>query len=122
MRREQGQNLIELALILPLLLFLIGIAIDVGRGMQAYVVLQNAAREAVRYASAHPLDTNGVVGLAQEEIKRGGLSPANATINVTGTGEGNPVRITITYRMPILFILLGRSEITLQAKAEAVIY
>jgi len=122
MRKQWGQNLVELALVLPLLLFIIGMAVDVGRGMQAYVVIQNAAREAARYASAHPSDTNGIMDIAMAEVQRGGLHSANVTINVTGSGEGNPVHVTVVYHLPVIFTLLGRSQLTLQTSAEAVIY
>jgi len=48
--KTKGQGLVEFALILPLLLMLILGIIEGGRIIWAYVTVQNAAREAARYA------------------------------------------------------------------------
>lgn len=49
-KRTEGQALVELALILPFLLFLIFGFIESARMMQAYLAIQSAAREGARYA------------------------------------------------------------------------
>jgi hypothetical protein len=49
-RKTKGQGLVEFALILPLLLLLLLGIIEGGRIIWAYVTVQNAAREAARYA------------------------------------------------------------------------
>ncbi len=48
--REKGQGLTEFALILPILLLLLLGIIEGGRIIWAYITVQNAAREAARYA------------------------------------------------------------------------
>ncbi len=117
-----GQNLVELALLLPLLIAMLGLVLDMGRGLQATIVVNNAAREAARYASTHPTDANGIRAVAANELQRGGLLPGNAAISTSGSGSGNPVRVTIRYRLPLVFSLPGSSQLTVQATAEAVIF
>lgn len=52
-RRYSGQSIIEFALVLPLVLFLIIGFLDVGRIIFYYSSLTNAVREATRYAIVH---------------------------------------------------------------------
>ena len=64
--RSRGQSLPEFALVVPVLLLILLLAIDLGRGFYAWVVLQNAARIGANYA--------GVNAEAWE------VTPDNATI------------------------------------------
>jgi len=54
-RRSRGQSMVEFALVLPLMLFLMAIAVDFGRLFYAYVAVQNAAKEGALYGSRNPL-------------------------------------------------------------------
>jgi hypothetical protein len=49
-RRSRGQALVEFALILPVLLLLLMLLIEVARLFSAWLIVENSAREAVRYA------------------------------------------------------------------------
>ncbi len=118
--RQRGQSLVELALVLPALLLVLALVLDIGRGVQAYTALVNAAREGARYGSVHPTDTNGTIAL--NELQRSGLSPANATVLTSGSGEGNPLRVTVTYHLPLILGVIGGSHLTITADAEAVIF
>src|SRR5436309_366405 len=83
-KRESGQAVVELALLLPIFLILTLIAADAGRAMLSYITVANAAREAVWYISMHPTDTSGSVQAAKNEA---GSLPI--TVNVTrATGNG----------------------------------
>lgn len=56
--REQGTQIVELAIVLPLLLFL-ALAVSEGAGMiRAHQVLNNAAREAARLSTVQENDGN----------------------------------------------------------------
>jgi hypothetical protein len=55
-RRARGQTLFEFAFTLPLLLILIFGVIEFGRLFQSWVTIQNAAREATRYATTGQYD------------------------------------------------------------------
>lgn len=51
-----GQSLVEFALILPVMLLAMLIAVDFGRLFFSYIAVHNAAREAANYAAAHAVD------------------------------------------------------------------
>lgn len=77
--RRKGQTLAEFALTLPILLLLTFGIIEFGRLFQAWVTLQNAAREATRYA------TTG--GYDQTKYDLDVLVPC-----INTDGRGNPVQ------------------------------
>jgi Flp pilus assembly protein TadG len=74
--RKNGQSLVEMALLLPVLLLLSVAAIDFGRGIYYYSAIYNAAREGARYGIIDPTDTTGIetavkkltVGLDQDSL------------------------------------------------------
>ena len=55
--RHRGQAIAELALIAPVMLLLMLVAVDFGRLFFSYIAIQNAAREATSYAAFHAADT-----------------------------------------------------------------
>ncbi len=55
-RRRRGQTLAEFALTLPLLLLLIFGVVEFGRIFQAWVTIENSAREAIRYTTTGQYD------------------------------------------------------------------
>jgi Flp pilus assembly protein TadG len=57
-RRYSGQSLVEFAIILPLVFFLITGFLDLGRTVFYYSSLTNAVREATRYAIVHKDEIN----------------------------------------------------------------
>jgi Flp pilus assembly protein TadG len=58
--KNKGQGITEFALILPILLLVILGIIEAGWLIWAYITVQNAAREAARYAvTGAPLDDSG---------------------------------------------------------------
>ncbi len=52
-KRERGQSLVELAIMLPILLIILLGVVDFGRVFYAYVTITNASREGARYGSLH---------------------------------------------------------------------
>ena len=53
---SRGQAVVEFALILPVFLLLLLIAVDFGRLFFTYIQLNNTAREGAAYAAAQPDD------------------------------------------------------------------
>jgi Flp pilus assembly protein TadG len=54
-RRSAGQGLMEFALVLPLIVFMVTGAVDLGRAVFAYNTLANAARHGARVAAVNQL-------------------------------------------------------------------
>ena len=52
--RSRAQGLVEFALVLPVLLLLLLLAIDFGRALYGWVILQNSARIAANFAGLNP--------------------------------------------------------------------
>lgn len=94
---ERGQSLVELALLLPLLVFgLIGAA-DVARAYAAQVAVENAARAATEAAviSADLTDAQ-VIGYARADLSQvPGLAADAATISVSRTTDSGVDYVTV---------------------------
>jgi Flp pilus assembly protein TadG len=50
-RREAGQGLVELALVVPVFFIILFAIVDFGLGLKAWVQITNASREAARFAA-----------------------------------------------------------------------
>jgi Flp pilus assembly protein TadG len=118
-RREEGQSLVEFALILtPLLFLLLGI-VQFGFIFQAYVTLSTAAREAARDATIYVYDrdiTQSANDLARNNVAKStllgsfnGLSTTSPNFSTGGTWttttSGSTITATngdmvITYTLP----------------------
>jgi Flp pilus assembly protein TadG len=57
--RSRGQALVEMALITPVLLFILLGIVDLGRAYYQYTVMTNAVREGARYVSANWSNASG---------------------------------------------------------------
>jgi hypothetical protein len=115
--KERGANLVEAALIIPLLLVFLAVVIDVGRAYLAYITIINAAREGARYGVAHPNDTSAicarVLSEAQDQSPSVPLTcPGSVVIDNSGGASGSPIRVTVTYNLPVIMGgILGRANI-----------
>ena len=111
-KSRRGQSLVEFALILPVLMFILVIVADMARLVAARVALSNAAREGARYAASYPSDFNGIKNRVLLEYNNTGvrvtgveLTAGNITISFPdGSWEpGNLVRVTVGCRFPLFF-------------------
>jgi Flp pilus assembly protein TadG len=100
---ERGQDMVEFALILPvLMLVLLGI-FDMGRVTYYASVLHNAAREGARYSSLFPEDADGAIAAAESfaiGIPLDEFEVIVATYPVT-------IQVTTAYTMPFVTPLIG---------------
>lgn len=122
---EKGQNLVEFALVVPLLLLLvIGIA-EFGRAWMTKNILTGAAREAVRMAAVPPptgMDNNdwllAINARADNILKSAGIVADNIAI-VVNVVANDPVSVTVSYNFPVViagFIPgLGNAKIPLSS-------
>ena len=124
---ERGANLVELALVSFLLLLMLGGVADIGRSFNNYIILTNASREGVRYASRFPrlVDENGIKQAAIQEAADSGmtLSVGDILIENLGASSGDWIRVTVTYQFPtIMGGVIGVGNLTLRNSTEMVIF
>lgn len=102
----------ELALLTPLLIALVVGVADLGRAFHAFIVLENAAREAVRYGASYPGRLTQTVGdpnaerWAWNEVEgsRVAVNSVNYGMAPNPTGEGD------------VYISVARTGDTIQAE------
>jgi Flp pilus assembly protein TadG len=99
---EKGQNLVEFALVAPLLLLLvIGIA-EFGRAWMTQNILTGAAREAVRLLAVPPPDGGPTTAYnrAVAVLASAGITADNVSV-VDTPGTFGPVAVTVNYNFPL---------------------
>jgi Flp pilus assembly protein TadG len=101
-KRAEGQSLVELVIILPILLIILLGVIDFGRVFYAYVTITNAAREGARYGSMYPLSTGEIKSRVKQETT-GTLTLSDSDITVTSETE----TITVTVRCDFQTFFFG---------------
>jgi Flp pilus assembly protein TadG len=93
-RRENGQSMVELALILPFLLLLLVATVEAGFALRDYLMVQSANREGARLAVRTPPGEQYLDHFRDEEIgevfdrirtaaTEGGLRDADVSITLT---------------------------------------
>lgn len=107
-RAEKGQALVELALVLPVLIMLAFGIIEFGRVFNAYLVVNQSAREGAR---------KGIVGATDTEIisavknTASTLNTAQLTIAITPSQtyrtRGSSLSVSVKYPVPIYIPLLS---------------
>jgi Flp pilus assembly protein TadG len=99
-RKEDGQSLVEFALVLPILIVLIFGVIEFGRLWMTVNTLSGAAREGVRVAAVTAPDA-ALVNNAVNNI----LTAANitgATITMAGPNAASEVTVTVQMNYTVL--------------------
>lgn len=113
---EKGQNLIEFALVVPLLLLLvIGIA-EFGRAWMTKNILTGAAREAVRIMAVQTGNVATATARADNILNSAGIT-TGYSISIPPTSVAfDPVSVTVTYQFPVLFagFIPGLDNATIQ--------
>jgi len=107
-RRSRGQSLVEFALVLPVLLLTIVIALDFGRAFFAWVGVTNASRAGAAYAASNPKagwagTPNAAIAAVYRSQITTDLLPTNCTLpspiplpSLSGTNLGDSVTVTLT--------------------------
>lgn len=113
-KHGQGQSLMEMALLMPILLVLIIGALEFGRLFYTKIVITNAAREGAYYLSTHESDYDigtgvapNTVIVAQAEANNSGISDITVSItpkNCCIQGEYS-IEITVETMVHDLLIL-----------------
>jgi Flp pilus assembly protein TadG len=134
-RHSQGQALVELAIVIPVMLFLLLGALDLGRLFYAKITVANAAKEGAFVAasgkgtfSAGACSTSNTVMCAATSEATGGfvtVSSANVTASVCPANAtfGSTASVTVKASFhaitPFIGAMLGGQDILLGATANA---
>jgi len=109
-KRNKGQSLVEVSLLLPVLLMLLLGVIDFGRAYYILVALTSAADEGAFYASLKPLDEAGIVARTVESAANSivEIDPADVAIVTAGSlAPGAPITVTVAFPMDLFTPLIG---------------
>lgn len=126
-KKFSGQELVEFAILLPLLLLLVFGAVDLGRLFHAYITISNAAREGARYGIIYPEDTAGILTITRREAQASGLDldPTVSAVIISfpqGLGPQLPIRVTVTYHFRLILAgILTNQDLTLSRSAEMMV-
>lgn len=112
-RRESGQSLIELVLVLPILLLVLFGTLEFAKAWRTYQVVTNAAREGARHAVTRDSNETEVRERVEDRLLAGDLDPTLATINLgicseggtTTACTGRPDTVEVAY--PFQFRMIG---------------
>jgi Flp pilus assembly protein TadG len=104
-RKEEGAELIEMAIVLPLLLLVILGIVDFGFMFQRFVVLTNAAAEGARVASLPGYTSADVVNRVTQYATDGGIKDYPVSVDpiavnlpgANGVGSWPGRQVTVTY-------------------------
>lgn|SRR5574341_104478 len=125
-KSERGQSLVELAISISILIFLLAGAVEFGMIFFQYVQLRDAAQEGALYGSLHPDQFAAIEarvrGASSSPID---LADASVTVNpeLIGNGNacettGNAIKVTVSFDhqvfMPFMATFIG-STIPLDA-------
>lgn len=140
--KERGQSLVEFAISLLFLLYLLSGAAEFGVLFFQYVQLRDAAQEGALYGSMNPYIDSNVNGKfdAGEPVNQAGIenrarAASNSPVDLTDTGlvtitassadgtnlfcEGHGIKVVVEFKhqifMPFLPQILGNTEIPLSA-------
>lgn len=94
-KSERGQSLVELAISITILIFLLAGAVEFGMAFFQFVQLRDAAQEGALYGSIHPDQASTI----EARIRGSSNSPidlASGDVRVTITVDGVPIATAIT--------------------------
>lgn len=101
-QKSRGQSLVEFAILLPALVFILALAADFGRAMTAYIAISSAAHEGASYgmmSTDQASDTAGIQAAALADAPTiWGTAP---TVSVAALGTDDQgydmVSVTVNY-------------------------
>jgi hypothetical protein len=124
LRDRRGLSAVEFALVCPVLFaFLIGTA-QVGILYFANAGLRNSVEEGARVVGVFPRPTDDVIK-ARMVKKRFGIRPqylSNPVITTGKDGGADYVQISLTYKVPLDFVVVSVKPITLTKTRRVYVY
>jgi Flp pilus assembly protein TadG len=117
--RERGQDLVEFAIILPILMLILMVILDLGRAVYYYSSMMNSTREGARYGIVHfePEDVADIEAVVRS--KAVGLNPLALIVDITLDDE--TIKVIATYDFhpvtPLVGALLNSDTVTLRTSS-----
>ena len=123
---QKGQSLVELALSITLIMFMLLATIDFGFAFLHWITIRDAAQEGAMYGSLHPgvacetVLKNWVRGASTSPVVNISTLP-NSQITVTrsGTTPGETITVNVDYYYhiltPMVSVISGTGDITLSS-------
>lgn len=117
---DLGQDLVEFALILPLLLMLTFGIVDLARVVMTYNTLSNAAREGTRYGIIHNHNSEAQIKAHTMTLTTGtGIVASDITV----TRGGGLIEVAVSHDTPLIMGFLiaaagGNNTLTLTATSQ----
>lgn len=108
LKNEKGQSMVEFALVLPILVWLVFGLIDFGWLFFNRLAIENGAREGARYAAVNAADCTDLEVLKGEI--RGQVASLVSTsydVEVTPSTDGRYITVTVTSNVPVLTPVIG---------------
>lgn len=102
-RKQRGQSMVEMALILPVLILLLSGVFDFGRVLFTYLNLQSDAQSTVRIAGLGGGDS-AITSFAQGDAEIPNPSSINVVISPTEANRTSGDYVTVTLKYPFHFI------------------
>ena len=102
--KEEGQALVEFALVVPLFLILLFGMVEFGRPWMTKNIITGAAREAVRIYAVVPYDDNVARTRAINVLSSAGLDPSRWTISLSTIDNNTTMRADVSYNFPVLIV------------------
>jgi Flp pilus assembly protein TadG len=107
-RGDEGQAVVEFALIAPILILLLVGIFEFGRAWSAHQAVTDAAREGARAAVVAdlPVTEDSVRAVVRNALARVSLNPDKAQIDLSGVdaSTGDPARVAVRYRYEFGFL------------------
>ena len=107
-KRQKGQDLVEYALVLPIMLLFLMSILDLGRVIYIFSSLHNSVRDGARYGIISPPDLAGIEPVVRD--KAVGLDQAELVV-LAWQPDLETVRVQATYQFtavsPIVTVLIG---------------
>ena len=122
-KSERGQSLVELAISITILVFLLAGAVEFGMVFFQFVQLRDAAQEGALYGSLHPDESAEIIarvqGASSSPIDLTTITPDIIIIGSACEGIGNAIEVRVSFThqifMPFIPQLIGSSNIPLVA-------
>lgn len=127
---EKGQSLLEVALVIIILLWLLAGIVDLGRVFFTWIAIRDAAQEGATFASICPPNGPGNAQKIRDHVKATShfpvdMSSPSITVSSGFTEQptpGSQVYVSVTYTdfrfiMPLISVILDDGTLDIQATA-----